>query len=85
MTDMGNEFLVQYRASIEQRIREQIERHQRINPNLDPRRVVEIQMKQEQERLEKLIDDENTSPPMVELLEQLIDWLPQLEHKFKGL
>jgi hypothetical protein len=79
-----SEFLVQYRALVESRVREQIERHQKVNLNGDPRRVVEIQMKQERESIELLIAADDTTTSQVELLQELIEWLPQLQRRLVG-
>jgi hypothetical protein len=77
-------FLLQYQDTVERRIREQIERHQRVNPNADPRRAVAMQMKQEREQLERLIEADDTTANQAEALFQLIAWLPQLERKLTG-
>ena len=80
----GDNILVQYRAIIEHRVREQIERHQNVNPAADPRRAVEIQMQQERDKLERLIEKDETTPSQAEIFRLLIEWLPQLERKIKG-
>ena len=84
MATDGSDFLIEYRAVIERRVREQVERHQGVNPNTDPRRVVEIQMKQERERLERLIAADETTPDQVDVFRQLLEWLPQLERQMTG-
>ena len=82
--DDGSDFLVQYRAMVERRVREQIERHQKANPNADPRHAVEIQMKQERAHLDRLLEAEDTPPNQAAALMQLINWLPQLGRKLLG-
>jgi hypothetical protein len=84
MASAGTNFLLQYQDMVERRVREQIERHQRISPNADPRRAVAIQMKQERELLERLIEADDTTAVQAEVLFQLIAWLPQLERKLTG-
>lgn len=80
----GDDFVAQYRAIVESRVREQIERHQRVNPSGDPRSVVDIQIKQERELLERLIEKDETTPSQVEACTALIAWLPQLARQLKG-
>jgi hypothetical protein len=66
-------------------VREQIERHQRVDPNCNIRRVVEMQMQQEREKLEQLIEkSEEESPAQAEALFALLAWLPQLENELKS-
>jgi hypothetical protein len=79
------QFLATVRRNIEARVREQIERHQRVDPNCNIRRVVEIQMQQEREKLERLIENnEEESPAQTEALFALLAWLPQLENELKN-
>ena len=78
MREGGNELLAQHRKAIEARVREQIERHVRINPSGSVRRIVEMQMEQERERLERLIDESDED---AEGLMALMAWLPQLERE----
>jgi hypothetical protein len=85
MPERPDQFLATVRGTIEARVREQIERHRRIDPNCNLRRVVEIQMQQERERLERLIEEnEDESPAQAEALVALLAWLPQLEHELKS-
>jgi hypothetical protein len=85
MPERPDQFLVTVRGNIEARVREQIERHQRVDPNCNIRRVVEIQMQQEQEKLERLIEEnEEESPDKAEALFALLAWLPQLEIELKN-
>ena len=81
----GDDIVLQYRAMVEARVREQIARHQNVDPNADPRRAVEIQIQQERERLERLIEQEDTTPAQAEIFGLLIEWLPVLERNIKGL
>ncbi len=83
MTTNGDDILVEYRAMVERRVREQIARHN-VSPVADPRRAVEIQMQQERELLERLIEKDETTPEEAEIFRLLIEWLPQLERKIKG-
>jgi hypothetical protein len=84
MANHENNVLAQYRAMVENRVREQIARHQNANPNADPRRAVEIQMQQERELLERLIEDDDTTPDQAEMFRLLIQWLPELGRRIIG-
>ena len=84
MSTDGDDLVVQYRAMVERRVREQVARHQYVNPNADPRRAVEIQMQQEREHLERLMQKDDTTPDQAEMFRLLIAWLPELERKIKG-
>src|SRR5207302_1860045 len=76
MVDDQDDFLAQVRAGVEQRVREQIARHQNVSPSEDPRKAVRIQMQQEREKLERLIDDEETTPAQAEAYRALIELPP---------
>ncbi|MGH6890643.1 MAG: hypothetical protein ACREEP_00130, partial [Dongiaceae bacterium] len=68
---------------IEQNVREQIARHHRIDPTIDPKRVVEIQIRQERELLERMADqlEENNRADAATIMRDLADeWLAELEH-----
>lgn len=83
--DNGGDFLLAYRGAVERRVREQIERHQNINPNTDPRRIVEIQIQQERERLEHLIAGEETTAAQAGVYRVLlVEYLPDLERRLRG-
>jgi hypothetical protein len=73
--------LAELRAGIEARVREQIERHLRVDPRANIARIVELQMRQEEERLERLIDEADDSQS--EALLALLAWLPQCEQQLK--
>lgn len=78
-----DQFLATIRGTIEARVREQVERHLRIDPNGNIGRIVEIQMQQERERLERLIEESDDSSKEAEFFVALLAWLPQLEHELK--
>ena len=82
--DDGSDFLAKYRAMIESRVRKQLERHHTVDPNIDRRRVIELQMRQEQEYLERLIQESEEKAEDTGLLRALMDWLPVLERQLKG-
>jgi hypothetical protein len=85
MPERPDQFLATVRGNIEARVREQIARHQRVDPNCNIRRVVEIQMQQEREKLERLIEkSEEESPAQAEVLFALLAWLPQFENELKN-
>jgi len=69
--------------AVETRVGEQIARHLRVDPRANIGRVVEMQMEQERENLEKLIDDADQDPAKAEVLLALMAWLPQLEQQLK--
>ena len=73
--------LAELRAEVEAGVREQIERHLRVDPGADIRRIVEMQMRQEEERLERLIDEADEAQS--EALLALMAWLPQFEQQLK--
>jgi len=77
------DFLAELRAGVEARVREQVERHLRVDPRANIARIVEMQMRQEEERLERLIDEADDNPERAEALVALLGLLPQLEQQFK--
>ena len=79
----ASETLATMRGSIEARVREQVERHLRISPTSSVERIVEMQMKDERERLERLIDAADEDPTQAEILVSLLGWLPELEHQLR--
>jgi hypothetical protein len=84
MSENGADFMAQYQAGVGSRIREQLVRHLSIEPNTDPRRIVEIQIQHERQRLEKVMQESEGKPEVAESLRLIIAWLPELEHKLKG-
>ena len=83
---MSDDILAELRADIEQRVRNQFERHLRINPNADPSHIVEIQIEQEREKLERMYQKFQTDEPekFAEFTRVLIDdWLPMLSKELK--
>ena len=82
MQNESDSLIAQIRSGIEKRINEQIEKHQKITPDADARKIIDIQMSQEKEKLEKLLDNEE-DPIMADMLQTLIDWLPMLAKQLK--
>jgi hypothetical protein len=83
---MVDDFLFQLRAPIEKRLREQLARHLRIDPNIDRGKIVDIQIRQERERLEgqALVYEDAGQDMQGELVRMLIDdWLPELAQQLK--
>ena len=79
-----DEILHGYRTAIETRINEQIDRHLRVNPSINPHRLVDIQIAQERERLTRLIENEE-NPANAAILETILEeWLPQFARRLKG-
>ena len=86
MPDEGDELLLDLRAGVEKRIREQLARHTRVSPNIDYNAVVDIQMDQETERLERIyekFDDEGQAAPADFVRVLIDDWLPELASRLK--
>ncbi|HTF15559.1 MAG TPA: hypothetical protein VK643_12915 [Burkholderiales bacterium] len=77
-----DQILAQIRTAIEQRIDEQLERQRRVSPNIDPRKVVDIQIQQEKEKIEKYLEEEE-NPALASAHRAILDWLPQLAKKLK--
>lgn len=87
MLRMADDILAKLRAGIEQRVREQLARHFAIEPNTDPRRIIDIQIEQEREQLIWLAKewDEQGNTQGAEVAEQLAkEWLPDLAKQLKG-
>ena len=87
MADEGDKLLLDLRAGVEKRIREQLARHTRVSPNVDYNAVVEIQMGQETERLERIyekFDDEGQDAPADFVRGLIDDWLHELGNKLMG-
>ena len=73
--------LAELQRAIEARVREQIERHLRVDPHVNLARAVEIQMQEERDRLERLVDE--AQGEQAEALFALMAWLPQFEQQLK--
>jgi hypothetical protein len=73
--------LAELRAEVEARVREQIERHLRVNPHANLARAIDIQMQEERDRLERLVDEADSE--QAEALLALMAWLPQFERELK--
>ena len=83
---MADDFLAQLKVAIEKRVREQLARHLRVDPNADFRKIVDIQIRHERERLEmKALEHEDAGQDrLAELIRMLIaDWLPELTQQLK--
>jgi hypothetical protein len=75
------DYLAELRAGIEARVREQIERHLRVDARANIARIIDMQMRQEEERLERLIDE--AEGEKAEALLAVMAWLPQFERQLK--
>ncbi len=78
----NDEFVAEFRKTIRAGIIEQMERHFGIDPDADRNRVIDIQIQQAKERIQKLLEDEER-PDYAGLYQGLIDWLPTLAKEFK--
>jgi hypothetical protein len=84
MSNKADNVIAALREAIEERVREQLFRHSKIDPTGDPKKIIDIQMKQEREKLERLIESNEDNPAMVDALEALIEWLPELSQQIKN-
>jgi len=80
---MSDEALAAIRKTIEDRVSEQMTRHVRLNPNADPKQVIDIQMKQEQERLRLAIQNAEDQI-LMDVYRALLEWLPELANSLKS-
>ena len=75
-----------YQSEIEQRVRDQLKRHFQIDPTVNPSSVVDIQMAQERENLERALqkfeDDENDTG--ADAMTLLIEYLPEFAERIKS-
>lgn len=71
MSSETDNTLALIRTEIEKRVREQMLRHSKIDPAGDPRKIVDIQMKQEREKLECLIEQYEDNTAVTDALEAL--------------
>lgn len=83
-----DDLIALYRAGIERRVKEQLIHHLEVHPNTDRRRIVELQIRHEREKLERLLekyDDLTGSDAALAaaLRVLMLDWLPELELKLK--
>jgi hypothetical protein len=79
MPSDGEDIIQTFRSQIEGRVREQLRRHHNVDPNIDPKRIIDIQIAQEKERLEKMYDRLDTKSH--DLIDSLIEWLPDLANE----
>lgn len=80
----GDKVLTDLRSQIEQRVKKQVERHARVNPNFNQGQVVEKQFQFEKERLEKIVQsfEDDGDHVTANLVQELIEfWLPDLKEK----
>lgn len=80
---MPEDAMVAIRKSIEDRVSEQLARHALVNPSMDPKDVVDIQMQQEQERLHAAILGAE-SQASIDACKALLEWLPELARSLKA-
>ncbi len=82
---MTDDIVAQLRADVEQRVREQLARHQRIEPTIDLSQVVDIQIGQERERMERVAEKfyDEGKDNIAEFVDAVIDWLPELAQDLK--
>jgi hypothetical protein len=80
MANGDDSVVAAYRAAVERRVREQIDRHLAVNPNTDRAQMVDLQMRHEREGLERLAREHEDQGKYTEadFFRALIEWLPQL-------
>ena len=85
MSNDDDELLDAMQQAIENRVRGQLARHQRVSATTSWRQVVDIQISQEQEKLEKLADkwDEEERDGADSLRELAADWLPYIAARLR--
>lgn len=83
MADDDTNILAIYRKAIEDRVNEQVARHARVSPNTDPKHVVDIQFRQERERLEKAIESAE-SQLQIDVYRAFLEYLSELAQKLKS-
>lgn len=84
MPSEADNVIASIREAIEKRVREQVLRHSKIDPTGDRKKIIDIQMKQEREKLERLIERNEDNSAMVDALEALLEWLPELAQQIKN-
>ena len=83
MPDDDANVLAVYRKAIEGRLAEQIARHSGVSSSVDPKRVVDIQIGQERERLENAMREAD-SQIQIDVYRALLEWLSELAQKLKS-
>lgn len=89
MPDETDEFFAKLRSAVEKRVRKQLTRHARIDPNVNHNNILNIQIGEKAERLERLermyekYDDEGQDKP-AEAVRFLVEgWLPDPANPLK--
>lgn len=83
---MVDDVIAEIQATIERRVREQLARHFRVDPNIEPRKVVDIQIEQERERLDRMAEkfENDGKDNLAEFVRVLADeWLPEFSQELK--
>ena len=86
MPDETDDFFAKLRSAVEKRVRKQLRRHARIDPNVNYNNILNIQIGQEAERLERMYEkyDDEGQDKAAEAVRFLIDeWLPDLASTLK--
>lgn len=86
MPDDIDDLLASLRAGIEKRVREQLARHLKVNPNAEYGQIVQIQVGQEKEKLERMAEklENEDHDAAAELVRALGDeWLPELSRQLQ--
>ena len=89
---MSSNISAEVKAIFEKRVKAQLDRHLSINPNTDPKKIVELTIRQEKERLklklEQLLESEESGEDdeieELRLRYTINEFLPELERSLKG-
>jgi hypothetical protein len=87
VADELDDFLDELRSAIEGRVREQLARHQAIDTTMDPRRIVDLQIEQERQKLTKIADkfEQEGNPEAALAVESIAEeWLSYIAKQLKG-
>ena len=77
----GADVVEQLRRAIVARIREQATRHLQVSPTTSKAQIIDIQIRQEEERLIKLADESGDN--LAEVYDAIREWLPELAAELK--
>jgi hypothetical protein len=83
MSNDPGSILNEIRRSIEKNVKQQIERHREVTPNVELPKIIDIQIQQEKEKIEGLLEREE-DPKMANVLQALLDYLPIFAKQLKS-
>jgi hypothetical protein len=83
---MSDDWLADLKEVLKQGVLEQMERHRRVDPEADERKVIDIQMRHVREKLElhaKKLEREGKDAAAETVRDLAEDWLPYLARELK--